>query len=115
MTYEELQTWVDQALCALEDGDRKRAMTDLLGRFHRESVQEAAKLPSPDHVALAIIQGILAGNGAPGDEGVPTAAVAMAWHLVPHYYIERENYARNIAPMFFKEKGADDEGLAKLD
>jgi len=57
--------------------------------------------PSPDQVALALIQGL----AASGQFEDMAALIGNAWAAVPHFYISREHYADKIAPMFFLPVG----------
>ena len=58
--------------------------------------------PSPDQVALALIQGL----AASGQFEDMAALIGQAWAAVPHFYTSREHYADKIAPMFFLPVGA---------
>lgn len=54
--------------------------------------------PSPDQIAMLIIQGLAASGKYEDFE----ALIGQAWSAVPHYYLWREKYATQIAPMFFR-------------
>jgi hypothetical protein len=54
--------------------------------------------PAPDEVALAFCAALMTG----ADSETPLEnIVARAWGGVPSFYIWREKYAQQIAPMFF--------------
>lgn len=54
--------------------------------------------PSPDDVALAFMQALM--TALPADADLEPV-VARAWGAVPSFYIWRQRYAQQIAPMFF--------------
>lgn len=54
--------------------------------------------PSPDQLAMAFAAAMLANPKFDGDE---PKVMALAWHAVPHFYIWRDKYGREIAPQFF--------------
>lgn len=66
--------------------------------------QSAVIPPKPDDLAIAFAAAMLA-SGRYGDD--PSAAIYAAWAAVPHFYTARENYAAEIAPMFFRPVTAD--------
>lgn len=58
--------------------------------------------PSPDEVALTFIQAML--TALPADADIEPV-IARGWGGVPHFYKWRDEYARKIAPLFFKSAG----------
>lgn len=75
---------------------------NMLEAYMREKLikQEPSEIvpPSPDQVAMAILQGMLANPKAPED---PAASCISAWTAVPHFYRGRQFYVDTIAPLFF--------------
>jgi hypothetical protein len=53
--------------------------------------------PSPDALAVAFSQALM----STGQYETPGAAISAAWHVVPEFYMGRQHYAQEIAPMFF--------------
>jgi hypothetical protein len=64
------------------------------------SDEEETLPPSPDEVALSLIQGLASSGTYPIDN--LHALIGHAWFAVPHFYTERERYANEVAPMFFR-------------
>ncbi len=54
-------------------------------------------VPGPYEIALAVAQGLCAAGTYP----TPGAACQAAWMAVPEFYIGRDNYLRDLAPMFY--------------
>lgn len=95
---EQRKIWEAAYLQGVEEAEQKMA----------DQEEDEQLPPAPDDVALAIIQGLAASGKYEPDN--LQALVGSAWAAVPYFYVERENYATVIAPMFFKtiDVGSDD-------
>lgn len=81
----------------------RRIWRALLNRPEMDTEYETSQdlPPAPDQVALTLMQGFAA-NGHYEDF---EALIGQAWAAVPHFYLWRNKYADQIAPMFFMPVG----------
>lgn len=71
-------------------------LTKFYGVSEEQPVSEGVIPPSPDQVALAIIQGMFA-SGKYGD--TVEAVIHAAWVAVPQFYIGRHMYVTQYATL----------------
>lgn len=60
--------------------------------------------PKPDDLAIAFGAALM----MTGKYETPGAAATAAWFAIPDFYMARETYAREIAPMFFVSKSSEE-------
>lgn len=62
--------------------------------------------PKPDDLAIAFAAALMMS----GKYENPGSAIGAAWAAVPEFYLSRQHYAEQIAPMFFVSKTSEPEG-----
>lgn len=64
-------------------------MREFIGEDDEAGTDDPNMPPSPDEIALTLVQGMLASGTFKDNEH---AVFGLAWASVPHYYIERQKY-----------------------